>query len=214
MSDKGKEAFFVGYTTEHAGDVYCMYSPSTKRIKISRDVRWMEKFYNDGHPIEIPDYEEYNSRKMKSIPPPIRYDDEQKERDLMKQLLNEKNALQNPTTNDMAEVVLVGGTDESYKSPEWFNDTWYNDNPKLQLQWREAIKKEFENVEKNHVWRVMKKTDVPENRRLLGAKWVFEVKKNGIFKARLVAQSFSQISGVNHQDASHQSSTIQHSESY
>ena len=49
MSDKGKEAFFVGYTTEHAGDVYRMYDPRTKRIKISRDLRWMGNFYNDGH---------------------------------------------------------------------------------------------------------------------------------------------------------------------
>ena len=56
-------------------------------------------------------------------------------------------------------------------------------------------------MEKNHVWRVIKKADVPENRRLLGAKWVFKVKKNGIFKARLVAQGFSQIPGVDHQDS-------------
>ena len=55
-------------------------------------------------------------------------------------------------------------------------------------------------MEKNQVWRVIKKTDVPGNRRLLGAKWVFKVKNNGIFKARLVAQGFSKISGVDHQD--------------
>ena len=41
ISDKGKEAFFGGYTTEYADDVYRMYDPSTKRIKISCDVRWM-----------------------------------------------------------------------------------------------------------------------------------------------------------------------------
>ena len=53
-------------------------------------------------------------------------------------------------------------------------------------------------MKKNHMWRVIKKTNVPENRRLLGAKWVFKVKKNGIFIARLVAQAFSQIPGVDH----------------
>ena len=62
MSDKGKEDCFVGYATEHAGDAYCIYNPSTRRIKISCDVRWMGKFYNDGHPIDIPDYKENNSR--------------------------------------------------------------------------------------------------------------------------------------------------------
>ena len=100
---------------------------------------------------------------MKSIPPPIRYDDAEKESDLMKQSLNDKNVSENPTTNNVAEVVLVGGADESYESPERFNDAWYNKNPKLRLKWREAIKKEFENMEKNHVWRVIKKTEVPED---------------------------------------------------
>ena len=200
ISDKGKEAFFVGYTIEYAGDVYQMYDPSTKIIKIICDVGWMGKFYNDWHPIEIPEYKENNSRNMKSIPPPIRYDEAQKQSDLIKQPINEKNILENPTTNDVAEVVLIGGTDKSYGNPEHFNDAWFNKNPKLWLKWREAIKTEFENMEKNHVWRVIKKTDVPENRRLLGAKWVFKVKKNGIFKARLVTQGFSQIPGVDHQD--------------
>ena len=85
ISDKGKEAIFVGYATEHAGDVYRMYDPNTKRIKISHDERWIGKFYNDRHPIEIPDYKEKNSRNMKSIPPPIRCDDAEKESNLMKQ---------------------------------------------------------------------------------------------------------------------------------
>ena len=159
----------------------------------------MGKCYNDGHPIEIPVYKENNSRNVKSIPPPIRYDDAQKENDLMKQPLNEKNTLENPTTNNMSESFLVGGTDKSYESPERFNDAWYKKNPKLRLE-REAIKKEFENIEKNHVWRVIKKIDVLENRRLLGAKWVFKVKKKGIFKARLVVQGFSHIPGIDHQD--------------
>ena len=143
----------------------------------------MGKIHNDGHLIEISDYTENNSRNIKTIPLPIRNDIAQKENDLMKQALNEKGMLENPTTNDMAEMVLVGGTSDSYKSPERFNDKCYNENPKPQLKWIEAIKKEFVNMGKNHVWRVIKKTDVPENSRLLGAKWVFRVKKNGIFKA-------------------------------
>ena len=32
ISDKGKEAFFVEYITEYAGDIYRMYDPITKRI--------------------------------------------------------------------------------------------------------------------------------------------------------------------------------------
>ena len=36
----------------------------------------------------------------------------------MRQPLNENNILENPTINDVVEVVLVEGTDKSYKSPE------------------------------------------------------------------------------------------------
>ena len=105
ISDKGKEVFFVGYAIEHAGDVYRMYDPNMKRIKISHDLRWMGKFYNDGHPIKIPEYKENNSTNMKSIPPPIRYDDAQKESNLRRLPLNEENILENLTTNDVAEVM-------------------------------------------------------------------------------------------------------------
>ena len=62
-------------------------------------------------------------------------------------------------------------------------------NSKLRLKWRDAINEEVENMEKNDIWRVIKKMDVPENRRLLGAKWVFKVKKNGVFKARTRSRS-------------------------
>ena len=122
------------YARDHADDVYCMYDPSAKRIKISRDVRWMGKFYNDGHPIKIPDWAENNSRNLKLITLPIRYNDVQKENDSIQQTINKNNTLKKPTTNDVAEVVLVEEMDESYESPENFNDAWYNENPKLCLK--------------------------------------------------------------------------------
>ena len=135
----------------------------------------MVNIYNDGHPIQIPDYAENNSRNIKLIPPPIRYDDAQKENNLIQQAINENSTMENPTTNNMAEVILVGGMDENNKSPESFNYVWYKKNSDLRLKWREAIKKEFHNIKKNHVWRFIKKRDVPENRGLFGAKRVFKV---------------------------------------
>ena len=55
-------------------------------------------------------------------------------------------------------------------------------------------------MEKNDVWEICNINKKPENRRLLSTKWVFKVKKNRVFKARLVAQGFAQISGIYHQD--------------
>jgi hypothetical protein len=50
------------------------------------------------------------------------------------------------------------------------------------------------------VWKKTKKFNIPKNRRLIGSKWVFKVKRNGVFRARLVALGYSQIPGVDYTD--------------
>ena len=55
-------------------------------------------------------------------------------------------------------------------------------------------------MEKSDVWKITPKQKVPSNRWLLGTKWVFKVKKNGVFKARLVAQGYTQIPGIDRKD--------------
>ena len=73
---------------------------------------------------------------------------------------------------------------ESYESPKTFEAAWCHENNFLKGKWREAIKKELENMEKNKVWRVTSKDKFPTQIRLLGTKWVYKVKKSGIFKAQ------------------------------
>jgi hypothetical protein len=43
----------------------------------------------------------------------------------------------------------------------------------------------------------MKKEDIPQDRRTIKCKWIFKIKRNGVFRARLVACGYSQIPGVN-----------------
>ena len=66
--------------------------------------------------------------------------------------------------------------------------------------WKNTIKKEFENMEKNDIWDICNKYEKPKNQRLLVLKWVSKIKKNGIFKAKLVAQGFAEIPGMDRQD--------------
>ena len=96
-----------------------------------------------------------------------------------------------PTRDDVRDILLIGGTDESYKSPEKFDEAWNNKNPYIRDKWTEAIQKEFENMENNNEWKVTSKQKAPPDRRILGTKWVFEVKENRVFKARLVAQGYA-----------------------
>ena len=48
------------------------------------------------------------------------------------------------------------------------------------------------------VWRKQKK--IPNDRRLIGNKWVLKIKRGGTYRARLVALGYSQIPGVDYTD--------------
>jgi hypothetical protein len=50
------------------------------------------------------------------------------------------------------------------------------------------------------VWHTVDKSVIPSNRRLIKKKWVFDIKRTGIFRARLVACGYSQIPGIDFQD--------------
>jgi hypothetical protein len=45
LSNKGNVCVFVGFTVNHADDVYRLLNPKTKSIIKSRDVVWLNKSY-------------------------------------------------------------------------------------------------------------------------------------------------------------------------
>ena len=47
-------------------------------------------------------------------------------------------------------------------------------------------------VENKKVWKTICKTDVPMDRRFIHCKWVFKIKRDGTYSARLVALGYSQ----------------------
>ena len=50
------------------------------------------------------------------------------------------------------------------------------------------------------VWRHVKRKDHPNDHGLVGCRWVFKVKRNRVYHARLVGNGFSQIPGVDFTD--------------
>ena len=50
-------------------------------------------------------------------------------------------------------------------------------------------------MEDRKVWKTFKVSNVPKDKRLVQHKWVFEIKRSGIFRARLVAKGFTQVGG-------------------
>ena len=102
--------------------------------------------------------------------------------------------------NLLIDVAKVAGKVKDvvpqYIEPKTFKEAWNHPDPMQRVKWREAIRKEFRDMVKRKVWRRVKKSSIPSNRRCVKSKWVFKIKRNGVFRARLVACGYSQIPGV------------------
>jgi Reverse transcriptase (RNA-dependent DNA polymerase) len=61
---------------------------------------------------------------------------------------------------------------------------------------RAAVKKELGDMDSKWAWDVIDKEDVPNRRRTIKCKWIFKIKRNCIFRARLMACGYSQIPGI------------------
>ena len=89
--------------------------------------------------------------------------------------------------------------DKEDDTPTTFQEAWYHNDPIKREKWRAAIRLEFRQMIKNGVWRKEGVNSLPSNRKGIGTKWVFKEKKNGVFRARLVAKGYDQIAGVDFQ---------------
>ena len=64
-----------------------------------------------------------------------------------------------------------------------------------QKEWKAACNEEMESLDKCDVFKL---TNLPKGRKTIGCRWVFDVKGDGHKRARLVAQGFSQVEGVDY----------------
>ena len=55
IDPRGKISLFVGYSTQHAGDVYRLLNPKTSRVIHSRDVKWIGKTWAEFYKIKMVD---------------------------------------------------------------------------------------------------------------------------------------------------------------
>ena len=84
--------------------------------------------------------------------------------------------------------------------PQSFQEAWWDPDLISREKWREAIHLEFKKMLDMGVWRHVKRNDHPNDHILVGCRWVFKEKRNGVSHARLVAKGFSQIPGVDFTD--------------
>ena len=108
----------------------------------------------------------------------------------------------NDEKNNMKEDTRAGLLREYVQElkgmlPNSYDEAWNHPDEKFRKRWRIAIRKEIKSlVEVRKVWRVIRRSSIPKGRRCVKSKWVFDLKRSGLFKVRLVACGYSQIPGV------------------
>ena len=55
IDPRGKISLFVGYSTQHEGDVYRLLNPKTSRVRHCRDVKWIGKTWAEFYKIKMID---------------------------------------------------------------------------------------------------------------------------------------------------------------
>ena len=308
MESKGVVCIFVGYAEDHSGDTYRMMNVNTKKIIMSRDVRWLNKMYgkwakqyetkldpddiipDDVISSEVKEVED-DENELKEVNVNETGREEQKEasedqpkesssnarliRELARlgtwynpdanRIIEEQRNLEESKEqeerinaafddlrldNDLAFVmkemmlaeeevddekpkvfmvpesvsdsVLMKLLDQAMDESNWkigeeyrmqellknvvmrlrerkptnFQEAWNHKNDEMKKRWRDAIRKEFRDMTRRGVWKNYKKKDIPAGRQCIKNKWVFECKRSGVFRARLVACGYSQIPGV------------------
>ena len=85
---------------------------------------------------------------------------------------------------------------DDYVEPKSFEEAWNHPDEVQRKKWQDAIHKEFKDMCNRGVWKKVKRSEVPSGRRCVKNKWVFTIKRNGVFRARLVACGYSQVPGV------------------
>ena len=205
LDPKSKKCVFLGYSTTRKG--YRLYHQKTSSIIHSRDVIFDE--LTRGHDSEegrqhIP-VENFQQEDDLNIPESEEVSDEHDE------------SVEHDSTEPYSATVPVRrkSTRET-RRPDFYGIRAYvatepQKEPRTvsealqspdKQQWKAAMEKEMESIDSNDVWDLVK---LPANRKPIGSKWVFKRKINADgsierYKARLVAQGFSQKKGLDYDE--------------
>ena len=98
------------------------------------------------------------------------------------------------------EIAFVTSTMSDPDEQQSYQEAWWDPDLISKETWSQAIRLEFKKMLVMGVWRHVERNDHPKNCRLVGCRWVFKVKRNGVYHARLAAKGFSQFPGVDFTD--------------
>ena len=243
LDNRGKTCMFVGYADDHTKDVYRFLNIHTKKIILSRDVRWLNvmwkrykkksiyarsrvELFLDEEESSLEDDKSFGESSIKEIMEASDEDGNNTEtqrklgidinmigarEETLGRTRSETKSLSSPTNESMEradftleewiqETCLISAVTSGPSEPKTFQEAWHSPVKEERENWQKAIRKEIKSMIERGVWRKVDRKNIPNNRRLIGNKWVFKIKRDGTYRARLVALGYSQIPGVDYTD--------------
>ena len=184
LNSKTRKCVLLGYGTETKG--YRLYDPQQQKVLFSRDVIFNEH--------ELGLEKELSQEEDKYVNLELSNDEEAITDNHSEPVLRRSERERNPpnyygvwtSITDAKEPTTI---DEALLSPE-------------KAKWLDAMKTEMDSLYGNNVWELV---ELPKDRKAVGSKWVFKVKTSADgsverYKARLVAQGFSQKYGIDYDE--------------
>lgn len=203
LAAKAHEYVLVGYSKE--SKAYRLLDRSTGSITISRDVRFIEEGRSGKK--QLVKFGLDNGQAIKEeivlIPPQINDIEESIGRDTLehsRESLVEMPSAKRPKLSesvehmDGARAIRINQCE-----PKSLKEALAGPDAE---KWRLAMEEELQSLNKNQTWKLM---PLPKGKNAVGCKWVFKIKelsdgRPNRFKARLVAQGFSQKYGIDYDE--------------
>lgn len=203
LDDTAREMIFLGY--DENSKAYRCYDQAARRLVISRDVRFQGIFEKSKSETVVSD--ETVNDNAKPDPgaklekgesedeqdSPVETDEEDGDQPGPRRVSQRSNKGV-PPRRLIDEIRTVSGEIQEPKSLSEALSSAQRD------KWLEAMRSEMESLNRNDTWELR---ELPEGKSAVGCKWVYKLKRNGAgeierYKARLVAQGFSQKFGTDY----------------
>ncbi|GJW57488.1 zinc finger, CCHC-type containing protein [Tanacetum coccineum] len=200
LDDRSIPMVYLGI--EEGSKACRLYDPKEKRKHVSRDVRFMETklwdWDNNGKETSTQDtfwasfvvegFDNENPTSVNTENNDNTYQEQEPITDRNSPITPPAYTY-NPNSEEEKEATISSPRNSDHR---------YDDTPKQDEKWIEAMEIELDSINKNNTWTL---TTLPTNQKVIGLKWVFKTKRDAKgkiikYKALLVAKGYVQEQGI------------------
>lgn len=190
---KARKYTFIGYADGTKG--YRLLDTETDKICISRDVVFIE---GDPHQCHAPpaasqpdDEQQEQQQTSNEVEINVETMPDHQHEQLNQPVPEPEIRRSSRTTRRPARLIETANVTTEIVEPKSFEDACKSEES---TKWTEAMNTEIQSLLQNQTWSL---TELPEGKSAIGSKWVYKIKTDDKgnptrYKARLVAQGFSQ----------------------